>query len=292
MRKKVFFRLLPVLLLISLFFWSACQPKNTQPTMNKKKNLSVSFCIDILGENEPIFTKPLLNTLLSFEKRDDLQLQTVLCQNRSDYLEGLTICAKNSDFVIAGSLMAEEVREIATHYPDNYFILFDFSLPGKNIISVVFPEEGMAKIAWDSSIQQSKTKKIGAIFPGNPEHPLSVLLQDIWKLGSVDFVPFDASASSVIKTLQRFQQEKIDFVYLAKASYLEDAILTLSKEEGNNLHLVCPRVILNPEQSSVVTCQIEKNYDAILKNLFQDYRAGALKAKTYFVSDFTSVLTK
>lgn len=289
-KKSIWF--LTSFLLLFLFLNSSCSRETIQEEDLKKKNISVSFCIDILGVNEPIFTKPLLDILGTLEKRGELTLQIVECQNRSEYEKRLSQCAKTTDLVVAGPMMAEATRETAKLFPDKYFVLFDFYLPGNNIIPVVFEEDKMAKTALDICKNHSKTKKVAAIFPGNPDSPLSIFLNRIWKDGTVDFVPYDASVGSVLMILKRFQDNHIDFVYLAKASYLEDTLLALSKEQNRNMQVVCPRIILSKEQTSVVFCQIEKNFDPILKEILQDYKDGQLTSKNYFVRDFNTILTK
>lgn len=275
-------------LLISL---SACQKKQRFHSSPDKTGISVSFCSDILGEEEPIFTKPVLTIMESMANTGIIRLTKQVCTNKADYINQLSVCAQSSDLIFGGALMAEELIEVSHLFPNKFFVLLDFPAKGSNIASVLFREEDMLKRAMTICLNNSKTKKIGALFPGDPTTSLSIVLKNTIP-ALVDFIPLDSSSEFTINKLNSFSQNQVDFVYLAKAPYLEDVVASLAKDNKTGIQLVCPRIILSPGQSSVVFATIEKNYQPILYSLIKAYETKQIKAQTYFSSDFISVLTR
>lgn len=287
MQKKILILSLTFILL-SL---SSCQNKQTPKADDKVQAKTVSFCIDILGPREPIFTEPVTTALMELAKTD-IRLIKQICKEKSEYSQQLMLCANQSDLIIAGPLMAEELTEVAAKFPDKFFILLDFPAKGKNIASIIFSEEDMAKRALTICLNNSKTKKIGALFMGVPDSPLSVVLTHSLQPARIDFVKVFEKSSEVLKKIRSWEKEQIDFIFIDKAPYLEETISSLSKDKTRTVQIVCPRIILPPDQLTPVLATIEKNYKPILTKLVTAFLKEKNSAQIYLVNDFISVLTR
>jgi hypothetical protein len=287
LKKLISFIFIAILLISHV----SCQKKQIANPLNNKQGVSVSFCIDILDAQEPIFTKPVLEALEKMEKSGLIKLYKQICDNKAEYTRKLSLCAQNSDLIIAGPLMKEELVETSELFPNKFFILLDFPAKGSNIASIVFREEDMAKRALIICQNNSKTKKIGAIFPGDPDSSLSIVLKHSLTVTKMDFIPVGTKSFLVLEKIKSWNLSQIDFIYLARASYLEEVITSLSKEVNSNLQVVCPRIILT-DKTSPVFATIEKNYQPILEQLINEFSKKEIKPETYLVSDFISVLNQ
>jgi len=105
------------------------------------------------------------------------------------------------------------------------------------------------------------------------------------------FIPFGSSSSRMLEAIKEISLPPIDFVYIGQASYLEEMITIMTKNNPSNLGVVCPKLIIS-EKMSPVFATIEKNYTPSLTKLIDEYRAKKQLPSLLFVSDFSSVLTR
>lgn len=274
-----------------LFSYTACQ-KKINPVLSPPSGTPITFCIDILGKEEPIFTQPVLKLLAEMEKEQIITLHLESCQNKADYIETLTRIAKTTSFVITGALMAEEVATVASLYPNCSFLVLDFPMDSTNVSSLVFREEDMAKRAMALGRNQSTTKKIGAMFLGEKEASLSKALWEVCQPAEVSFLSLENSSQQAFDRLQLWKKEGIDFVYLARAPYLESIVLSESKTKSKPIQIICPRLILPEENQKTVFAFLEKNYRPLLEKILKDMVHQKKQGQIYWSTDFSLVLTR
>lgn len=270
-----------------------CQPTVKVSNPPSPLGIPVTFCIDLLGKEEPIFTKPLLLVLSRLEQEDFIQLTIKECSTKSDYIDTLSRSASNQSIVLTGPLMAEEVEVVAKEYPDSHFLVLDFPLYHNNISSIAFLEEAMACRAIQVGRNQSVSKKIGALFPGAVEDPLSVWLKKACQPHLVEFVPIDSSSQVALAILAKWRKEGVDFIYIARSSHLETIILSeSSRNEGDRFRIICPKLNLPTEKQKAVVAYLEKNYEPLLRKLLPILKQPKKQGQLYWSTDFSLVLTR
>jgi hypothetical protein len=285
MNKKII-----VQLLIGLVLWNSygCTKKTSVP-IPAENQIRVGMVIDILGTQEPIFTKPVVSLLQEMEKTGKIVLSLQTCSHKAEYEKNLILLSETNHLIIVGPLFAKEVAKIAPLYPYKHFISLDFPVKGPNITSLLFREEDMALRGLTLCRNQSKTKKIGAIFQGDPGSSFSVVLTDTIPEARTLFIPFGSSSSRMLEAIKEISLPPIDFVYIGQASYLEEMITIFFKNNQSNLGIVCPKLIIS-EKITPIFATIEKNYTPSLTKLIDEYRAKKQLPSLLFVSDFSSVL--
>jgi basic membrane protein A len=110
------------------------------------------------------------------EAKAKLHAEIAVLQSRSaaDYQPNLTVlAAKAYDAIFAaGYLMARDVDQVATLFPQRHFVLIDAVVPEPNVTSVTFREQEGSFLAGAAAAMVTKTKTIA--FIGGVDIPLIV----------------------------------------------------------------------------------------------------------------------
>ena len=272
---------IPIVCMLCLcLILSSCLPSSRQNKKDPAPLLKVSFCVDILGQKEPVFSAPFLQALQEIEQTGQIQLSVFTARFKTEYSTILSSAASGCDIVFCGPLMAETLPETAQKYPLTFFITFQTPATGSNVASYLYREEDMAAMAGFLCHRFSKTKKIGAIMTGDRLSNLSIVAGDAFikqaQYGDdpdsvdVNFVGTDASLSESKEIYRRLLLEQTDMLYLASGRFLPDLLSEGMIKPSFPIGVICPWVRTVDNENVPILGMIGKKYKPFLEKIIQD----------------------
>jgi hypothetical protein len=153
--------------------------------------VSVGFCMDIMGSEEPVFTKPFLASLQQLKAKGKIRLTILPSHFASEYPSALSALAKRNHLVFCGPLFSDVIAKAAEEYPETYFVLMqaipkgisaeNVSLP--NLQWILYRKEDCAFLM--SQISQFFPKKASCwLVTDLPDHdPLRMYQKNAFQMG-------------------------------------------------------------------------------------------------------------
>jgi basic membrane protein A len=135
-------------------------------------NVRLALVTDVGGLGDQSFNDSAYHGLLEAKAKLHADIGVLQSRSAADYQPNLTVLAnKDYDEVFAaGHLMARDVDEVATLFPDRHFVLIDSVVDAPNVASVTFREQEGSFLAGAAAAMVTKTKVIA--FMGGVDIPL------------------------------------------------------------------------------------------------------------------------
>jgi basic membrane protein A len=132
----------------------------------------IGMVTDVGGLGDRSFNDSAYAGLLAAQKQLHADISVLQSKSASDYQPNLTVLAnKEYDLIFAiGFLMAKDMNEVASRFPQRHFAIIDAVVEQPNVASVTFKEEDGSFLAGAAAAMASKTHQIA--FLGGIDIPL------------------------------------------------------------------------------------------------------------------------
>jgi basic membrane protein A len=135
-------------------------------------NVRLAMVTDVGGLGDQAFNDSAYNGLVEAKRKLHADIAVLQSRSAADYEPNLTVlAAKEYDEIFAaGYLMARDVDEAATLFPNRHFVIIDAVVDEPNVASVTFREQEGSFLAGAAAAMVTKTKTIA--FIGGVDIPL------------------------------------------------------------------------------------------------------------------------
>lgn len=132
----------------------------------------IGMVTDVGGLGDRSFNDSAYRGLVAAQKQLHADISVLQSKSASDYQPNLTVLAnKEYDLIFAiGFLMAKDVNEVASRFPQRHFAIIDAVVDQPNVASVTFKEEDGSFLAGAAAAMASKTHQVA--FLGGIDIPL------------------------------------------------------------------------------------------------------------------------
>ena len=132
----------------------------------------IGMVTDTGGLSDRSFNDSAYRGLVTAQKQLHADISVLQSKSASDYQPNLTVLAnKEYDLIFAiGFLMAKDVNEVASRFPQRRFAIIDAVVEQPNVASVTFKEEDGSFLAGAAAAMASKTRQVA--FLGGIDIPL------------------------------------------------------------------------------------------------------------------------
>jgi basic membrane protein A len=135
-------------------------------------NVRLAMVTDTGGLGDQAFNDNAYRGLLDAKAKLHADIAVLQSRSAADYQPNLTVLANKEydEIFAAGYLMARDVDEVATLFPQRHFVLIDAVIDEPNVASVTFREQEGSFLAGAAAAMVTKTKTIA--FIGGMDIPL------------------------------------------------------------------------------------------------------------------------
>ena len=277
------------------FFLTGCSFLPGKPLVQA---VSVGFCIDILGDEEPVFTKPFLTTLQALEQKRSIRLETQICRFASEYKTALSDLAQKNRIVFCGPLFSQSIAQAAKEFPETYFVLMqaipeDFpaiSTPLSNLQWILYRKEDIAFLMG----------QIGSYFPNKAScwlvtdlparHPIRLYEEAAFTKG----LRSSSITASVLEwPIQKDLSEQVNFISpdeaasifcVTEGAYIPAFMEWVSALPGRNHYILLPDDAWYRDDSLSILGSVLKVYSVPLENIIQQVISGSWQAGLHYMT--------
>jgi len=260
--------------------------------------LSVGFCIDILGSEEPVFTKSFLAALHTLEKKRVIRLETKTCDYASEYKTALRNLAQKNRIVFCGPLFSRYIMQAAKEFPGTYFVLMQAIPEDLMTISATVPN--LQWILYRKEDIAFLMGQIGSYFPNKATYWLVTDLPDSHPILLYEELAFTKglkSSTGAPSTLEwsilKDSSGTVDFAStnetasifcVTEGAYVPAFMEWISALPGKNHYLLLPDDSWNQDYHLSVLGSVLKVYSTPLKNIVQQVTSGSWQAGLHYMT--------
>lgn len=137
---------------------------NTVNAVTPNTNVKMGLSTDEGGRGDKSFNDAAIAGLDKIEKDYGIKPTIIESKEASQYQQNLESIANTSDLIIGvGFKMTDDIKNVASMYPDKKFLLIDGVAEGNNVKNVLFKEQEGSFLLGVIAGKMTKTNKIGFI---------------------------------------------------------------------------------------------------------------------------------
>ncbi|MDD4664083.1 MAG: BMP family ABC transporter substrate-binding protein [Caldisericia bacterium] len=261
------------------------------------QTLSVGFCIDILGPEEPVFTKPFLTAFNTLEKKKRIHLEIQTCDFASEYKTALRNLAQQNRIVFCGPLFSRFIMQVAKEFPETYFVLMQAIPEDVLTISATVPN-----LQWILYRKEDITFLMGQICSYFPKKASYWLVTDLPTKNPIRLYEETAftkglqssaiTPSTLEWPIQKDSFEQVDFAApnravsifcVTEGAYVPAFLKWISTLPGKNHYLLLPDV-WNQDDPLSILGSVLKVYTSPLENIVQQVSSGSWQAGLHYMT--------
>lgn len=147
---------------------SACGPQVKDPDCPSMEFFCIGLVTSLDGLNDQAFNQAAWEAMQQARSEWGANVQVIETANWKDYAKNITTFADEGydAIVTVGYDLTEATTDVATKYPDQYFIGVDQSpeKPTPNYVGLIFPDDEAGFLAGALAAQLTQSGKIGGVF--------------------------------------------------------------------------------------------------------------------------------
>jgi len=260
--------------------------------------VSVGFCIDILGLEEPVFTKPFLTALHTLEKKRRIRLAIQTSHFASEYKSALENLARQNQVVFCGPLFSRFIMQVAKEFPETYFVLMQ-AIP-EDVLTISATVPNLQWILYRKEDIAFLMGQIGSYFPKKASYWLVTDLPSKNPIRLYEETAFTKGLQSSAITpstlewpIQKDSFEQVDFASpnqtvsifcVTEGAYVPAFLEWVSALPGENHYLLLPDDAWNQVHSLPILGSVLKVYTVPLKNIIQQVSSGSWQAGLHYMT--------
>jgi|GEM_PF-5301280 basic membrane lipoprotein Med (substrate-binding protein (PBP1-ABC) superfamily) len=253
----------------------------------------VGFCMDIMGSEEPVFTKPFLASLQQLKAKGKIRLTILPSRFASEYPSALSALAKRNHLVFCGPLFSDVIAKAAEEYPETNFVLMQaipkgitadiISLP--NLQWILYRKEDCAFLM--SQISQHYPEKASCwLVTDLPDHdPLRMYQKNAFQMGFSDHRsavlewPIQAIADN---QWRQKQTDETSIFCVTEGAYIPSFLTWFSGLPLTEKALIMPTEAFSDELGTYVLGTVLKEYALTLEHTLDSLIESSWKPGVHF----------
>lgn len=281
------------LTLVGLLFLAHCTRLPLQPDTGI---IQAGFCIDILGLDEPVFTKPFLKSLQDLEKKHLLQLDVQTCTFARDYESILQAMAQKNQLIFCGPLFSDIIVQIASKNPATFFVLLQSipTMPSQennplpNLQVILFNKEIQSGLMGQLCHFYPKKAHFWLVTDLSSDNPIRILQENTFFKGfqqptsswSVLEWPIQKETYQDIASFLSLGEEQV--FCLTEGMYLPSFLNWSDSLARNQIALIMPDHAWNQTSSYPILGSVSKTYPAIVERIVKQVQKNAWNQGQHF----------
>lgn len=291
--------LLNLYIILSIFVISLFSLAGCGNTITRKDNepIPTGFCVDILGTNEPVFSKPFLESLERLEKKHLIRLEIRSCEFAKEYKNALISLAQNNRLVFCGPFFSELIMDVAKINPSTFFVLFQ-SIPNHstqeilklpNLQVILFKKEDQSSLMGQLCYYYSNQAQFWLVTALPSDNPIRILQENMFikgmqkpsRLKSILEWPLSSDQS---QELAAITDRGMDQVFcLTEGAYLPSFLEWSQKLTQDSFYLIMPDKAWSQNQSFPLLGTITKSYPEILERMVKQVQKNAWSKGIHYI---------
>lgn len=268
------------------------------PNQPNQQRVLVGFCSDIVGQEEPVFTKPFLTALRVLEEQGKIELQVQPCQFASEYSAALGKLARSNRVVFCGPMFSRVIVRAAQDYPDTLFVLMlaipdplpadALSLP--NLQWLLYRKDDTAFLMGQISSFFPKKAFCWLVTDLPDHHPIRIYEETAFIKGlqpsthSQGILEWPAAKTSSMDTSLTTPDQPVAIYCVTEGAYVPAFLEWITRLPGQQRYIVLPDGAWTSEQNLIVLGNILKNYTLPLEYILDQVISDSWQTGVHYIS--------
>jgi len=258
--------------------------------------IQAGFCVDILGLDEPVFTKPFLESLQNLEKKHFIRLDVQTCTFARDYESVLQTMAQKNQLIFCGPLFSEIIVQAARKNPATFFVLLQ-SIPTlssqensnlPNLQVILFNKESQSGLMGQLCRFYPKKAHFWLVTDLSSDNPIRILQENTFFKGlqkstsswSVLEWPIQKETVREINSYGSLGEDQV--FCLTEGMYLPSFLNWSDSLAKIQIALIMPDQAWKQNSSYPILGSVSKSYHAIVERIVKQVQKNAWNQGQHF----------